>query len=70
MPTTTLTSMQLRRSTFRDLSEAAKRGAVIITTYGKPTRALLTIEEYEKLIAPEIAAPTSEIGQGSISLGP
>jgi prevent-host-death family protein len=49
MPVTSLTSMELRRSTFRSLSAAAKQGAVIITTYGKPTHALLTVEEYQKL---------------------
>jgi PHD/YefM family antitoxin component YafN of YafNO toxin-antitoxin module len=60
MPTTTLTSMQLRRSTFRGLSAAVKLGPVIITTYGKPTHALLTVEEYRKLIASETPAPASE----------
>jgi hypothetical protein len=71
MPVTTLTSMQLRRSTFRSLSAAAKRGPVIITTYGKPTHALLTVEGYQKLTAaetpapiPDTHAPISEIGQG------
>lgn len=71
MPTTTLTSMQLRRSTFRSLSAKVKRGPVIITTYGKPTHALLSVEEYEKLTAAEIPALiseapalVSEIGQG------
>jgi prevent-host-death family protein len=70
MPVTTLTSMELRRSTFRSLSAAAKRGPVIITTYGKPTHALLTVEEYQKLtetgasrIASEPRALASEIGQ-------
>jgi len=56
MPTAALTSMQLRRSTFRDLSAAAQQGPIIITTYGKPTHALLTVEEYEKLTADENSA--------------
>jgi prevent-host-death family protein len=63
--------MDLRRSTFRRLSAAAKRGPVIITTYGKPTHALLTLEEYNRLaatrglgIVSETDAPASEIGQG------
>jgi prevent-host-death family protein len=60
MPVTTLTSMRLRRSTFRGLSAAVKRGPVIITTYGKPTHALLSVEEYEKLTAAETPAPASE----------
>ena len=51
MPVTTLTSMELRRSTFRSLSAAAKQGPVIITTHGKPTHALLTVEEYNRLAA-------------------
>ena len=64
MPTATVTSMELRRSSFCDLSAAAKRGAVIITTYGKPTHALLTFEKYQELIAPETPVLASEIGQG------
>ena len=71
MPATTLTSMELHRSTFRGLSAAVKRGPVIITTYGKPTHALLTVEEYDRLAATgdlgvtsEPGAPASEIGQG------
>lgn len=60
MPTTTLTSMQLRRSTFRDLSAAAQQGPIIITTYGKPTHALLTVEEYRKLTASEAPALSPE----------
>jgi prevent-host-death family protein len=70
MPVTTLTSMQFRRNTFRVLSAAEQQGPVIITSYGKPTHALLTVEEYRKLEseAPQIAsdshAPVSEIGQG------
>jgi hypothetical protein len=50
MPVTTLTSMEFRRSAQR-ATKAAGEGPVIITSYGKPTHALLTIEEYKNLTA-------------------
>jgi prevent-host-death family protein len=69
MPTTTLTSTKFRQSAFRDLSAAAKQGPVIITSYGKPTHALLTVEEYQKLTACETPAPTSEAREPASEIG-
>ncbi len=57
MPVTTITSTEFRRSTFRDLSAAAKQSPVSITAYGKPAYVLLSYKEYCRLTGSNAPAP-------------
>jgi prevent-host-death family protein len=59
MPTTTITSKEFRRSTFRDLSVAAKQSPVSITTNGMPAYVLLSYKEYRRLTGSK--TPASDV---------
>ena len=69
MPTT-ITSTEFHRSTFRDLSVAAKQSPVSITTDGKPAYVLLSYKEYCRLTATDNCAvpTTTAVGTESASV--
>jgi prevent-host-death family protein len=56
---TTITSTEFRRSTFRDLSEAVKKGSVSITSGGKLAYVLLSYKEYCRLTGSK--TPASDV---------
>jgi PHD/YefM family antitoxin component YafN of YafNO toxin-antitoxin module len=64
MPVTTITSTEFRRSTFRGLSVAAKRGPVHITTRSRTTHVLISFEEYCRLTGNDPETLASQIDQG------
>lgn len=65
MSATTLTSREFNQDTSK-AKKAAKAGPVFITNRGKPAHVLLSIEQYQSLVAPAasiidlLAAPGAE----------
>jgi hypothetical protein len=63
MPVTTMTMRQLDRSPRRAF-EAARQAPLHLTTYGRTTHVMITLEEYCRLTGSDPEALASEIGQG------